>query len=456
MKNNKKRKILIVDDDINHRLMLKATLNEKNYEVFEAEDGADVIKLVDHEFYDLILLDLKMKNVDGITALKEIKKISPSIPVIIMTAYSSVNSAVEALKLGAVDYLVKPLDMDIVCHTIGKALDYLQLRIENRTLRERIEQNFEISSIIGKSKKMKELFEIIAMSAPSDATILILGESGTGKELIANAIHQNSGRRDKPFIKINCAALPENLLESELFGHEKGAFTGALSKRQGRFELADGGTLFLDEIGDMTISTQSKILRVLQEGEFERVGGEKTIKISVRIIAATNKDLELEVDEGNFRKDLYFRLSVVPIILPPLRQRKEDIPELAEHFLSKYARKNNRLIRGFAPEVIDQLMRYNWPGNIRELENVIERAVIMSRGELITTDALPGSLKSSEPNSDKQDVEVFAGRPIKEVERELIINTLQSTNKNISRAAELLGISRRTLHNKIKEYDIST
>ncbi|RKY90695.1 MAG: two-component system response regulator [Ignavibacteriae bacterium] len=454
MDNSKRKKILIVDDDLSHRLMLKATLNEKNYELFEAEDGADAIKLVEQEFYDLILLDLKMKNIDGITALKEIKRISPAIPVLIMTAYSSVNSAVEALKLGAADYLIKPLDMEVVCHAIAKTLDYLQLLTENKSLRERIGRDFDSSSIIGKSKKMKEVFEVISLAAPSDATILILGESGTGKELIANAIHQNSNRKDKPFIKVNCAALPENLLESELFGHEKGAFTGAVNRRQGRFELADGGTLFLDEIGDMTLSTQAKILRVLQEGEFERVGGEKTIRVNVRIIAATNKDLELEVEDGNFRKDLFFRLSVVPIVLPALRQRKEDIPELAEHFLNKYAEKNNRLIRGFTPDAIDQLMRYSWSGNIRELENVVERTVIMSRGELITSDVLPSSLKITDTDSDDQGAEVFAGRPIKEVEKELIIKTLERTDNNITRAAELLGISRRTLHNKINEYNI--
>jgi two-component system, NtrC family, response regulator HydG len=451
---DKRKRILIVDDDQSHRLMLKATLNEKNYAVFEVEDGADAIKLVEQEFYDLILLDLKMKNVDGITALKKIKNISPAIPVIIMTAFSSVHSAVEALKLGASDYLVKPLDMDVVCHTISKTLDYLHLVSENELLRERIGQDFDISSIVGKSKKMREVFEIIALSAPSDATILILGESGTGKELIANAIHQNSNRKDKPFIKVNCAALPENLLESELFGHEKGAFTGAVNRRQGRFELADGGTLFLDEIGDMTISTQAKILRVLQEGEFERVGGEKTIGVNVRVIAATNKDLELEVEDGNFRKDLFYRLSVVPIMVPPLRERKDDIPLLAEYFLKKYADKNNRLIRGFTPDTIDLLMRYGWSGNIRELENVIERAVIMASAEFITPDALPISLKTFVTDSDEQAAEVFAGRPIKEVEKELIIKTLGKTDNNITRAAELLGISRRTLHNKIKEYNI--
>ncbi|MBU2493305.1 MAG: sigma-54 dependent transcriptional regulator [Bacteroidetes bacterium] len=452
MTSNKKKKILLVDDDQSHRLMLKVNMTDKGYEIFEAEDGDEAIELVMKDFFDLIIMDIKMKNVDGITALKHIKDLSPSIPVMIMTAHSSVKTAVEALKLGATEYFVKPLDMDAVCHSVVKTFDYLELQTENKTLKERLKKEFEISSIIGKSKSMRDLFEVLALSAPSDATILILGESGTGKELIANAVHNNSYKKDKPFVKINCAALPENLLESELFGHEKGAFTGAVTKRQGRFELADGGTLFLDEIGDMTLSTQAKILRVLQEGEFERVGGDKTIKVDVRIIAATNKDLELEVDEGNFRKDLFFRLSVVPITLPPLRKRKQDIPLLAEHFLKRYTEKNNRLIRGFTPEAIDKIVRYDWPGNVRELENVIERTVIMSRENMINPETLPFSLKNSAKADNGTDV--MPGRSIKEVEKELIINTLANTDNNITHTAELLGISRRTLYNKIKEYGI--
>ncbi len=301
---------------------------------------------------------------------------------------------------------------------------------------------------------MKSIFEVLALTAPSDATILILGESGTGKELIANAIHENSNRNDKPFVKINCAALSENLLESELFGHEKGAFTGAVAKREGRFEIANGGTLFLDEIGDMTLATQAKILRVLQEGEFERVGGDKTLKVNDRIIAATNKNLELESREGTFREDLYFRLSVVPITIPALRTRKSDIPLLAEFFLKKYAQKNNRLISGFTPEALDKLMRYNWPGNVRELENVIERTVIMSYEQLISADALPNLQSENNLKENPQEEKLRPGRSIKDVEKELIINTLEQENGNITKAAMLLGISRRTLHNKINEYKI--
>jgi len=449
-----KRKILIVDDDMSHRLMIKANMLDKDYEIFEAEDGEEAISNVENNFFDLIIMDIKMKKVDGIIALKKIKEISPSIPVMIMTAFSSVQTAVEALKLGASEYFVKPLDMEGVFKSVAKTFDYLELNKENKTLKEQINRNFEISSIIGQSEEMKSIFEVLALTAPSDATILILGESGTGKELIANAVHENSNRNDKPFVKINCAALSENLLESELFGHEKGAFTGAVAKREGRFEIANGGTLFLDEIGDMTLATQAKILRVLQEGEFERVGGDKTLKVNDRIIAATNKNLELESREGTFREDLYFRLSVVPITIPALRTRKSDIPLLAEFFLKKYAQKNNRLISGFTPEALDKLMRYNWPGNVRELENVIERTVIMSYEQLISADALPNLQSENNLKENPQEEELRPGRSIKDVEKELIINTLEQENGNITKAAMLLGISRRTLHNKINEYKI--
>ncbi len=448
-----KKKILIVDDDAGHRLMLKATLSE-DYDIFEATDGDEAIRMVEEQFFDLIMLDLKMKNVDGIEALRRIKQISPAIPVLIMTAYASVKTAVEGLKLGAFDYMVKPLDMDEVKLTIEKTLNYQQMKIENKVLKERLDLEFDFSSIIGKSKKMRDVFEVLAMAAPSDVTILILGESGSGKEIIANAIHQNSLRKDKAFIKVNCAALPENLLESELFGHEKGAFTGAVARRLGRFEQAHGGTLFLDEIGDMTLATQAKILRVLQEGEFERLGGEKTVRVDVRIIAATNKNLDVEVTKERFRKDLFFRLSVVPVTLPPLRERREDIPPLAEHFLIKYAEKNHRLLRGFAPAALDSLMRYDWPGNVRELENVIERAVIMSREKMITPDGLPASIKNLAETRQDSLSDAFVGRSIKDVEKELIIKTLEQTGHNITRAAELLGLTRRGLQYKLKELGI--
>ncbi len=448
------KKILIVDDDAGHRIMIKVTLLERGYEIFEASDGSEAVAMVEKRFFDLIMLDLKMKNMDGVEALKRIKKISPAIPVLIMTAYASVQTAIEALKLGAIDYLMKPLDIEKVIQTIDKVLNSQTLKIDDKIFKERVDREFDFSSIIGKSKKMRDIFETIALTAPSDATILILGESGSGKELVAEAIHKNSLRKDKPFIKVNCAALAENLLESELFGHEKGAFTGAHSKREGRFEQANNGTLFLDEIGDMSVSTQAKILRALQEGEFERLGGNKTIKVNVRIIAATNKNLEEEVEKGRFRKDLFFRLSVVPIDLPPLRERREDLPLLADYFLKKYAKKNNRLIKGFVPSAIDMLLRYQWPGNVRELENVIERAVIISREDMITPDALPNALKNNADGEVDDAFDNLAGRLIKDVEKELIIKTLEQTNHNITQAAKLLGITRRGLQYKLKELQI--
>lgn len=446
--------ILVVDDDSSHRTMLKATLSADSYQVFEASDGEEAISMVEKGFYDLIMLDLKMKNIDGIETLQQIKKISPAIPILIMTAYASVQTAVEALKLGAFDYLVKPLDMDDVRHTLKKTLDYHQLEIENKALKEQGALEFDFSNIVGESKKMRDLFEVLALAAHSHATILIIGESGTGKELIANAIHKNSPRADKPFIKVNCAALPENLLESELFGHEKGAFTGAASRRMGRFELANSGTIFLDEIGDMSPATQAKILRVIQEGEFERLGGEKTVKVDVRSIAATNKDLKEQVHLGNFRKDLYFRLSVVPVNIPPLKDRKEDIPLLAEHFVKQYSEKNQRLIKGFSPMAMDLLMRYSWPGNVRELENCVERAVIMCREQFITPEELPIAIQSLVEKDEPKQIGVQPGHTLQEVEKEMILTTLEQTNGNRTKAAEILGITRQTLQNKLKEYKI--
>lgn len=454
MKTPARKKILIVDDDDAHRMMLKATLSADGYQIEEADDGDEAIRMVGEGFYDLIMLDLKMKNIHGIQALQQIKKISPAIPVLIMTAYASVQTAVEGLKLGAFDYLNKPLDMDEVREKIREALSADHVYLAGDALKEGLPQEFDFSDIIGNSKKMRDLFEILMMVAPSDATALILGESGTGKELIADAIQRNSLRADKPFVKLNCAALPENLLESELFGHEKGAFTGAASRRQGRFELADQGTIFLDEIGDMSLATQSKILRVLQEGEFERLGGDNSLHVDVRVIAATNKDLEKEVQKGNFRQDLFFRLGVVPIEIPPLRERKEDIALLAEHFLKQFAQKNQRLIKGFSPAAIDLLMRYHWPGNVRELENVVERAVILSRDAMITPQALPLAFKQLGEETSDNDMDKLVGRSLKEVEKELILKTLEETGHNITRTAEILGITRRGLQYKLKELGI--
>jgi len=450
-----KPKILIVDDDSAHRKMLEAVLSAQGYEIRQAEDGQTAIAAVEKRFYDLILMDVRMTLVSGIEALKRIKEISPGIPVIIMTAYASVSTAVEALKSGAYDYLTKPLDIDELKILINKALRHKQLEKENIYLREQLKDRFDFSKIIGQSSVMHKLLESIAIVAPTEATVLIIGESGTGKELIANAIHQNSPRKEKPLIKVNCAALPEALLESELFGHEKGAFTGALTRRQGRFQLAHKGSIFLDEIAEMAPQTQAKILRVLQEREFEPVGSSNTVRVDTRVITATNKNLEEEIKEGHFREDLFYRINVVTLNIPPLRERREDIPLLTDFFLKQYAEKNRRLIKGFTPKAIDILMRYDWPGNVRELANMVERSVIMVRGDMITPDEFSDTLRALDPEMKKSEIGLTPGRSLKDVEKEMILMTLEDTEGNRTHAAKILGISRRTLQLKLKEYGIN-
>ncbi len=387
-------KILVVDDDQAHRQMLNVVLSAEGYEIHEAEDGAQAVEQVEDQFYDIILMDIRMKNIDGIQAQKNIKKISPGVIVIMMTAYASVNTAVEAIKSGAYDYLTKPIDIEELKHLLKKALHYNRIEKENLYLKEQINQRFDFSNIIGSSTAMIALFDTMSLVAPTDATVLILGESGTGKELIANAIHRNSPRKDHPLVKVNCAALPETLLESELFGHEKGAFTGATVHKQGRFQSAHKGTIFLDEIAEMSPQTQAKILRVLQEREFEPVGSTQTVKVDTRILAATNQDLETKIETGQFREDLYYRLNVVQLELPPLRHRLDDIPLLADLFIKKYSNKNHKLMQGIDPLALDLLMRYAWPGNIRELENVIERAVIMTHDNYIGASDLPAAINA--------------------------------------------------------------
>ncbi|MFQ6041915.1 MAG: sigma-54-dependent transcriptional regulator [Candidatus Poribacteria bacterium] len=449
-----KKKILIVDDDEAHRLMLKANLSKEGYQLSEAGDGLSAVQAVREGFFDLILMDIRMPKLSGIEALKEIKAISPSIPVLLITAFAELQTAIEAVKLGAEDYIQKPIDAAKLKVTIANLLELNALKQENELLKERLGRIFSPSEIIGKSPKMQELYRNIAMIAPTDATVLIQGESGTGKELIADLIHENSTRANAPLIKVNCTALPDTLLESELFGYERGAFTGAYQRKQGRFELADGGSIFLDEIGDMNPSVQAKLLRVLQEQQFERLGGTKTITVDVRIIAATNKDLEVEVREENFRDDLFYRLNVVPITVPPLRKRKNDIPLLAEHFLKYYAEKNHRPVKGLLPRALDLLMRYDWPGNVRELENAMERAVIIARTEQLTPADLPLSIQALADDLQTPETGVMPGRTIKEVERDLIIKTLEQTGGNRTRSAKILGITRKTLQNKLKEYQI--
>jgi two-component system response regulator HydG len=450
-----KPKILVVDDEPAHRQMIKAVLGAEGYEIQPAADGRVALAAIEKRFYDLVIMDIRMPQMGGIEALKEIKAISPAIPIIIMTAYASVGTAVEALKAGAYDYLTKPLDIEELKILVAKALRFHQLEQDNVYLKERLDARFDFSNILGRSPTMKQLFETMALVAPSEATVLIVGESGTGKELIANAVHQNSPRSERPLIKVNCAALPETLLESELFGHEKGAFTDAVARKQGRFQLAHRSSIFLDEIAEMAPATQAKILRVLQEREFEPVGSSQTVKVDTRIIAATNKDLEAEIAKGRFREDLYYRINVVVLPVPALRQRRDDIPLLADFFLKRYAEKNKRSIEGFTPRAVDLLMRYDWPGNVRELENVVERAVIMGRGDMITPLEFPDDLQKLDTELAASPVDVTPGRSLKEVEKAMILRTLEETDGNRTHAAKILGISRRTLQLKLKEYGIN-
>ncbi len=447
--------ILLVDDDRAHRTMLKANLAGEAFTILEVADGDQVLAALAEHDVDLILLDLKMQRLDGLATLSALQEAAIRVPVIVITAFSSVESAVMAMKRGAYDYVSKPIDMDELQLIIARALHVEKLEQENIHLKERLQENFAFANIIGSSKVMQEMFATLRLVAPSDATVLIGGESGTGKELIANALHEKSSRREGPFIKVNCAALHENLLESELFGHEKGAFTGATAQRRGRFEQAHRGTLFLDEIGDMTLPTQAKILRVLQEGEIERLGGSKTIKVDVRLVAASHQDLEAMVARGKFRQDLFFRLSVVPVILPPLRERAGDIPDLARFFLKRYARKNKKDIRTIQPQALNLLMHHQWPGNIRELENCMERAVILCQGEQITMRELPPPLQpQGAEDMETPPLATGSGLTLRDMEREMIRTTLAATAGNKSQTARELGIARQTLLNKIKEYGL--
>ena len=450
----KENTILVVDDDQAHRTMLRTLLSRWGYKIVEADDGLVAIEKVHEQAFDMILMDIRMLKVSGLEALDGIKTYNPAIPVIIMTAYSSVETAVEALKKGAYDYLTKPLDFDELRLAMERAMDHSQLKEENRLLRETLGSHFDIQNIIGRSTAMVKLLETVAQVAPSEATVLITGDSGTGKELIAGAIHFNSPRKDGSFVKVNCAAITETLLESELFGHEKGAFTGAHRLKEGRFRQADGGSLFLDEVSEMSLGMQVKLLRALQEREITRVGGEEVIKVDVRIIAATNKDLIQEVESERFREDLYYRLNVVTLNVPLLRERKEDIPLLAQHFLSTFAEKNRKQIKGFSPQAMDQLLKYDWPGNVRELMNAVERAVVLSRSEYLDEQDLPLVIKdalSDEEKSPSRDA-VPADLPLEDVEKATILKTLESTNGNKSEAARRLGITRKTLHKKLKKY----
>ena len=446
--------ILVVDDDHAHRTMLKALLGGWGYHISEADDGGVAVEMVQAQAYDLILMDIRMLKVSGLEALERIKAFNPAIPILIMTAYSSVETAVSALKKGAYDYLTKPLDFDKLRLTLARAMEHLQLKKENRQLKETLAGRFERHNIIGNSRGVTEMLDTVERVAPTEATVLITGESGTGKELIAGAIHFNSDRKEGPFIKINCAAITETLFESELFGHEKGAFTGAERRKEGRFVLADQGSLFLDEISEMPLSMQVKLLRVIQEREITRVGGEQEIPVNVRLIAATNRDLATLIKSGQFREDLYYRLNVVNIDIPPLRERREDIALLAQHFLTQFAEQNRKEIKGFTPETMDRMIRYDWPGNIRELMNAIERGVVLARGPFLDeTDipviaAVPAGSESALATGD-----LFTGEvPLSEIEKTAILKTLAVTDGNKSETARRLGITRKTLHKKLKAY----
>jgi two-component system response regulator HydG len=403
-------------------------------------------------------MDVRMVRVSGLEALETIKSYNPAIPVIIMTAYSSVETAVAALKQGAHDYLTKPLDFDKLRLTLERAMEHTRLKEENRLLRENLGQQFDSQNIIGKSPSMLKLFETVAQVAPSEATVLISGESGTGKELIAGALHFNSPRKSGPFVKINCAAITETLLESELFGHERGAFTGADRRKEGRFSQAHGGTLFLDEVSEMSLMMQVKLLRAVQEREFNRVGGETTIQVDVRVIAATNKNLMEQINEGAFREDLYYRLNVVELQVPPLMTRKEDIPLLAQHFLEMFATKNRKAIKGFTPKAMDGLIRYDWPGNVRELMNAVERGVVLARSNYLDEADFPfvkdSSIQNDHDLANPAELSVQGDVPLNEVEKTVILNTLEAAGGNKSEAARRLGITRKTLHKKLKAYGV--
>ena len=446
--------ILIVDDDSSHRAMLRTVLRGWGYATDEADDGDTAVEKVKERAYDAVLSDVRMARMDGISAIREILHHNPSIPVLVMTAWQSVETAVAALRLGAYDYLEKPLDFDLLHLTLERALDHTRLAAENRELREYIRES--PSGLLGRSPRMRELIEMVNTVAPTEATVLITGESGTGKERVARAIQEASARRGKAFVTVNCAALNESLLESELFGHEKGAFTGADKRRDGRFLQADGGTLFLDEIGEISLLMQVKLLRAIQQREIQRVGGDATLKVDVRIVAATNRNLLGEVAAGRFREDLYYRLNVVSIQVPSLQERSEDIPLLAEHFLKVFGERNRKDVKGFTPKAMDMLIKYPWPGNVRELENAVERAVVLLFGSYVSERELPLAVTQAYEQEDDTEPSALSvpleGATLEDVEREAILRMLDSVGDNKSEAAKRLGISRKTLHTKLKRY----
>ncbi|MBI2369468.1 MAG: sigma-54-dependent Fis family transcriptional regulator [Deltaproteobacteria bacterium] len=448
--------VLVVDDEKSQRDILKVILEAEGYDVECAASGREVLQLCRKSPFDLVLTDLRMPDVDGMALLRELVQENPYNCVIIMTAHGTIDSAVEAMRQGAFDYLTKPLETDELLITVGRAFERIALVRENRHLHQQLKERFSFENLLGQHGKMQEVFRIIAKVARTDSTVLICGESGTGKELVARAIHFNGRRRDKPFSAISCAAIPEPLLESELFGYEKGAFTGAYTRRIGLIESTAGGTLFLDEIVEMSVGMQAKILRVLQERELRRVGGREDVKVDVRIIAATNRDLHHEMQQGRFREDLYYRLNVVAIVLPPLRERLTDIPLLATHFIEKYRRETGKPIEGIAPEALQLLMRYAWPGNVRQLEASIESAIALCDEKVITPEHLPQEVRQALVPA--QGLPLFAlppeGLSLRDLERDLVRQALARGGGNISQGARLLGMPRKTFEDRVRAYHL--
>lgn len=443
--------VLVVDDEKNIRQGLGKALEMDGYDVLLAENGQEALTLLSQDEVDLIVADLRMPKISGEELLKRVVETHPTVPVIILTGHGTIETAVQAMRDGAFDFLTKPVNLDRLSLLAKRALSTRELVLQHRAMQEELDNRRRFANIIGKSPAMKRVYDVVNQVAPTKASVLITGESGVGKELIADAIHNMSNRKEKPFIKVHCAALSESLLESELFGHEKGAFTGAVARKRGRFELAHTGTIFLDEIGEINQSLQIKILRVLQEKTFERVGGEDTLEVDVRIVSATNKDLRSEIENGGFREDLFYRLNVVNIDIPPLRERKEDIPLLVSAFIKEFATENEKPVEGIDPKARGLLYNYSWPGNVRELRNCIESAVVMAKGNIITSDDLPPSITS---DLDGGFIRIPTGSTMAEAEAEIIRSTLNANNGNKSRTAETLGIGRKTLHRKIAEYHI--
>jgi len=448
-----KSRILVIDDEAEIRRSVRMILEYEGYDVLEASSGPEGVALAEKESPDLIFLDIKMPGMDGLEALQRIKAANDALPVVIISGHGTVTTAVEATKAGAFDFIEKPLASERVLVTIRNALDQTRLVDENRTLRRAAESRHQM---VGESVALRQVWDAVKRAAPTNATVLLLGESGVGKELVARSIHRNSLRSRDRFVQVNCAAIPEELIESELFGHEKGSFTGATEKQIGKFEQADRGTIFLDEVGDMSPKTQAKVLRVLQEGEVERLGSARTIKVDVRVIAATNKDLEQEIERGTFREDLYFRLSVVPITVPPLRERREDIPALVRHFADLFSRDNNRRPQRFTPAAIEYLQRARWKGNVRELKNTIERLIIMTPGEAIDVDDLRDAVRlEPKPQPSDNDKNPNTLREFKEsAERAFLVGKLRENNWNISKTAEVIGTPRSNLYKKLEQYGI--